>query len=180
MKNVKCYKKDYPRPQFVRDNWMNLNGKWNFRFDDADEGERSGWYKGFDNYVDINVPFAYQAPLSGVEDKSFHKIMWYSKNVTFSKKDNEHVLLHLEGADYISRLWVNGIYIGEHIGGYNRATFDITNAVKDNEEALVVIRIEDDKACTKPRGKQRWLDYDYGCWYIETSGLWKTVWLLSV
>ena len=180
MKNVKCYKKDYPRPQFVRNNWMNLNGTWNFRFDDADEGERSGWYKGFDNYVDINVPFAYQAPLSGVEDKSFHKIMWYSKNVTFSKKDNEHVLLHLEGADYISRLWVNGIYIGEHIGGYNRATFDITNAIKDNEEALVVIRIEDDKACTKPRGKQRWLDYDYGCWYIETSGLWKTVWAENV
>ena len=63
---------------------------------------------------------------------------------------------------------------------YNRATFDITNAVKDNEEALVVIRIEDDKACTKPRGKQRWLDYDYGCWYIETSGLWKTVWAENV
>ena len=103
-----------------------------------------------DNYVYINVPFAYQAPLSGVEDKSFHKIMWYSKYITFTKKDDERVLLHLEGADYISRLWVNGIYIGEHIGGYNRATFDITNAVKDNEEALVVIRIEDDKACTKP------------------------------
>ena len=180
MKNVKCYKKDYPRPQFVRENWMNLNGKWNFKFDDENIGEKEGWYNGLNETVDINVPFAYQAPLSGVEDKSFHKIMWYSKKVVFTKKENEKVLLHLEGADHIARLWVNGIFIGEHVGGYNRAPFDVTNAVKNNEEALVVIRIEDDKTCTKPRGKQRWLDYDYGCWYIETSGLWKTVWVENV
>ncbi len=176
MRNVKCYIKDYPRPQFVRQNWLNLNGEWNFRFDDQNIGEREEWYKGFDNCNKINVPFAYQAPVSGIDDKSFHQIMWYSRKVTFRKKENENVLLHLEGADHISRVWCNGVYIGEHVGGYCRATFDLTNAIKDNEEALIVIRMEDDKACTKPRGKQRWLDYDYGCWYIETSGLWKSVW----
>ena len=156
MKNVKCYKKDYPRPQFVRENWMNLNGKWNFKFDDENIGEKESWYNGLNETVDINVPFAYQAPLSGVEDKTFHKIMWYSKKVVFTKNEKEKVLLHLEGADHIARVWVNGIFIGEHVGGYNRATFDVTNAVKNDEEALVVIRIEDDKTCTKPRGKQRW------------------------
>ena len=176
MKNVKCYVKDYPRPQFVRNNWMNLNGKWEFRFDDKNEGEKQGWYKGFDTNEQINVPFAYQAPVSGIEDKSFHQIMWYSKKVKFNKKEDETVLIHLEGADYITRLWCNGVYIGQHIGGYSRATFDVSNAVKDGEEALIVIRIDDDKSCLKPRGKQRWLDYDYGCWYIETSGIWKTIW----
>ena len=176
MRNVKCYVKDYPRPQFVRENWMNLNGKWNFKFDDNNVGEKQGWYKGFDNNQEINVPFAYQAPVSGIEDKTFHQIMWYSKTVKFSKKENEDVLLHLEGADHEAKVWCNGIYVGSHVGGYCRATFDLTNAVEDNKDALIVIRMEDDKSCTKPRGKQRWLDYDYGCWYIETSGLWKTVW----
>lgn len=176
MRNVKCYVKDYPRPQFVRNNWMNLNGKWNFKFDDANVGEKEGWFNGFETKEEINVPFAYQAPVSGIVDKTFHQVMWYSKKVKFTKKENENVLIHLEGSDHVTKLWCNGIFVGTHVGGYSRATFDITNAIKNDEEALIVIRIEDDKSCTKPRGKQRWLDYDYGCWYIETSGIWKTVW----
>ena len=86
MRNVKCYVKDYPRPQFVRNNWMNLNGKWNFKFDDANVGEKEGWYNGFETKEEINVPFAYQAPVSGIVDKTFHQVMWYSKKVKFTKK----------------------------------------------------------------------------------------------
>lgn len=89
-------------------------------------------------------------------------------------KDNNYII-HFEGSDFITKLWVNGQYAGSHKGGYARFSFDITNLVKDGENELTV-KVEDSFDMQQPRGKQRWLDETYLCWYIPTTGIWKTVW----
>lgn len=178
---VKCYKKDYPRPQFVRDSWQNLNGEWDFAFDDADCGEAQGWQHHVPADRTIQVPFTYETKMSGIGDETVHNQVWYQKKIVVSKENlgTDHLLLHLEGADYLAKAWLNGVYLGSHEGGYARFTFDLTNAAVEGENWLV-IKVEDSLDDAQPRGKQRWTDYNFGCWYVQTTGIWKTVWLETV
>lgn len=174
---MECYVKDYPRTQFVRDNWENLNGAWDFAFDDAHCGEREGWYKDFKGNMTIQVPFTYETKMSGIQDESRHDQIWYRRSfqVDGSRLEKENYLLHFEGSDFITKVWVNGQYVGNHRGGYARFSFDITDVVQDGENELVV-KVEDSFDMQQPRGKQRWIDKNFGCWYIQTTGIWKTVW----
>lgn len=174
---MKCYKKDYPRPQFVRENWENLNGEWNFAFDDKNCGEKEKWYISFPEALKIQVPFTYETKLSGIQDETCHNQIWYERSITVNQEElNEHrLLIHFEGSDFCTKLWVNGQYAGEHKGGYSRFSFDITNMVKAGENALTV-KVEDSFDTQQPRGKQRWLNENFGCWYVQTTGIWKTVW----
>lgn len=176
MKNAQCYQPGYPRPQFVNPRWLLLNGSWAFAFDDADEGETKAWFLHFPTEKKIEVPFAYQCRASGVADKGAHDILWYERQIHFpAHQAGERVYLNFEGADYLCKVWVNGIYQGFHQGGYTRFSFDVTAALQgDNGE--VVLRIEDRKSAYQPRGKQTWLKEPFGCWYTATSGLWKSVW----
>lgn len=181
MQHTKCYKKDYPRPQFVRNNWMNLNGTWDFAFDDEDVGMEKKYYKNFPTSQTILVPFSYQTAKSGIHDETQHFIVWYAKKQHFEKlKKNERYLLHFEGVDYKTILFVNGKYVGEHEGGYCRFSFDITSHLDKNNDVFIVLRVEDDDSCLKARGKQTWLDHPFGCWYTPTTGIWKTVWTEKV
>ena len=84
---MKYYVKDYPRPQFVRDNWENLNGAWDFRFDDADVGEKERWYEGFGKEHEIQVPFTYETKLSGIQDERRHDHIWYGKKIQVDGSD---------------------------------------------------------------------------------------------
>ena len=113
-----------------------------------------------------------------MHDESVHQCVWYSRYIELSKEqiNNKRVLIHFEGSDYITTLWVNDIHIGQHIGGYARFTFDITDAVKENRNTIVV-RVEDSLNPQQPRGKQRWMSDSFGCWYVQTTGIWKTVWI---
>lgn len=174
---MECYVKDYPRTQFVRDNWENLNGAWDFAFDDAHCGEREGWYKDFKGNMTIQVPFTYETKMSGIQDESRHDQIWYRRSfqVDGSRLEKENYLLHFEGSDFITKVWVNGQYVGDHRGGYARFSFDITDVVQDGENELVV-KVEDSFDMQQPRGKQRWIDKNFGCWYVQTTGIWKTVW----
>ena len=176
-RNMKCYKKDYPRPQFVRDNWVNLSGTWDFGFDDANQGEKEKWYEKFPGELKIEVPFTYETKLSGIQDERRHDNIWYHKTITVdaSKLTDNRLLIHFEGSDFHTKLWVNGAYAGDHKGGYARFSFDITELVKDGENELVV-KVEDSFDTQQPRGKQRWIDENFGCWYVQTTGIWKTVW----
>src|SRR5678815_3006031 len=92
---------EYPRPQFVRSIWFNLNGEWEFAFDDADEGLNQGWQDGRTLPLRINVPFGYQTELSGINDKSVHEVVWYARSFElpdeFYKRD---LLLNVGAADY--------------------------------------------------------------------------------
>ncbi|MDO5422719.1 MAG: glycoside hydrolase family 2 TIM barrel-domain containing protein [Eubacteriales bacterium] len=174
---MKCYLKDYPRPQFVRKNWENLNGLWDFAFDDGNLGEKEKWYAHFQGKTKIRVPFTYETKLSGIQDESRHDFIWYRRviSVDGERLEKNRYLLHFEGSDFRTKLWVNGQYAGSHQGGYARFSFDITELVKDGENELVV-KVEDSFAMEQPRGKQRWIKENFGCWYVQTTGIWKTVW----
>ncbi|MEY8353942.1 sugar-binding domain-containing protein [Lachnospiraceae bacterium 54-53] len=173
-----CYQKDYPRPQFVRKDWINLNGDWGFGFDDDNRGEKECWYKGFIAKQEIRVPFTYETEKSNINDQGIHRFVWYGRTFQAEKEKlpGNKLFLHFEGSDFLTKVWINGQSAGVHCGGYSRFSFDITDLVKDGEN-LVVVKAEDHMDPRQPRGKQRWVRESYGCWYVQTTGIWKTVWL---
>lgn len=173
---MKCYIKDYPRPQFVRSSWENLNGAWRFRFDDQKIGKKENWFDGLKENQEIMVPFTYETKASGIQDEKEHSCIWYERNVSVRKMEAEKLLLHFEGSDYETKVWVNGSFAGEHTGGYERFSFDITELVHKGENWISVC-VEDSMERIQPRGKQRWLKENFGCWYVQTTGIWKTVWM---
>ncbi len=169
----------YPRPQFQRQNWTNLNGEWNFLFDDDNKGEEEEWYKSFPDSQKILVPYSYETALSGINDQSHHKVLWYQNTFTADVKDKKRMLLHFEGVDFETKVWVNGIFAGSHKGGYAAFQIDVTRMLKEGDNNIA-LRVEDSLSCEQPRGKQRWKQDNFGCWYIQTTGIWKTVWLEEV
>ena len=175
---MECYIKDYPRPQFVRKEWQNLNGEWNFIFDDKNEGEINQYFLDFPKSNKICVPFTYETKLSGIEDESIHYIVWYNRKIELTKEQikNKKVILNFEGSDYKTKVWINGKYVGKQIGGYSRFSFDIENYIVEGENDIT-IKVEDSLSKNQPRGKQRYKKESWKCWYIQTTGIWKTVWL---
>lgn len=178
MENKKYVLNEYPRPQFVREAWENLNGLWNFAFDDRNVGEAEVWYKRTDLDKKINVPFVYESIVSGIHDETHHENVWYQREVLIdSKCAGKRIIINFQGADYITKVWVNGSYVGMHRGSSNKFKFDITNFIKLGELNNIAVKCEDSKSCCQPRGKQRWHDNNFGCWYVQSTGIWKTVWL---
>ena len=101
---------EYPRPQMARESWTNLNGLWDFTFDDQNRGEREKWNERFPAQArEINVPFSYETELSGIGDEAFHPIVWYERVFTVSET-GKRLILHFEGVDYTARVWVNGCF----------------------------------------------------------------------
>ncbi len=166
---------DYPRPQMIRPDWVNLNGTWQFAFDDANRGEKLGWQQGFQKQYDIQVPFTYETKMSGIGREEAHEHIWYERALHI-KPHQGRVLLHFEGSDYHTRVFVNGHLAGEHFGGYARFSFDITDLVEIGDNRLVV-QVHDSFDRSQPRGKQRWVPENFSCFYVQTTGIWKTVWL---
>ncbi|MCQ2742418.1 MAG: glycoside hydrolase family 2 [Bacilli bacterium] len=178
MNHVSFHREDYPRPQFVRQSFINLNGNWSFAFDDDDVGTSLDYCSKIPaKKKTIVVPYAYQTKNSGIEDESYHPIVWYWKKVRFgARKENETIHLNFEGSDYKTSAYIDGKFVGCHEGGYVRFHFDIGDYVpQEGGEVLIALKIEDDNDAYRPRGKQSWKK-PWGCWYIPTTGLWKTVW----
>ncbi len=175
---VKCYKKGYFRPQFVREQWTDLNGEWEFAFDDGDEGERKGFFFAFPKSAKkINVPYSYETQASGIFDEAAHNVVWYQRSFTAKKLSaGKRYLIHFEGADYSTKVWINGILAGMHEGGNCRFTVDATECLANDGNNVLTVRCEDSLDSRQPRGKQRWLKDSYGCWYVQTTGIWKPVW----
>lgn len=173
---MNCYVKDYPRPQFVRDHWDDLSGEWNFLFDDDNVGEEKKYYNDLPADRIINVPFTYETEASGINDQSQHDNVWYQRDVFLSKPDDKRVIIHFEGSDYVTKLWINGRYVGKNIGGYHRFSFDITDELKNGLNTFTV-KAEDSLSKSQARGKQRYKKESFECWYVQTTGIWKTVWL---
>lgn len=173
------HEKDYPRPQLVRENWINLNGTWDFAFDDEDRGERERWQEDFPKMEKILVPFAYETEKSGINCQEPHSRVWYQRSFFWQKRPGTRCILHLEGCDFYTKVWVNGRLAGSHKGAYARFSFDVTELI-DQGENLLVIKAEDSFDISQPRGKQRWRRENFGCWYVQTTGIWKTLWLEEV
>src|SRR3979490_343737 len=121
---------EYPRPQLVRPRWLNLNGQWEFAFDDTNEGMQKGWALGLPLERRITVPFPYQSELSGINDKSIHEIMWYSRDFEIPQDwAVMNFLLHFGAVDYESTVWINGREVGHNRGGHKPFQFNIATYI---------------------------------------------------
>lgn len=167
---------EYPRPHFRRDHWLSLNGIWEFEFDDNKDGELRGLPHGATKLSgQINVPFTYQYPQSGIGDPTFHDTLWYRRSFTHAQQ-GKHVILGFNASDYITTVWVNGHFATEHEGGFAPFTVDITKFVVPGEN-VIVVKCYDPLDPTIPRGKQSWLNDRWSCWYTPNSGIWQSVWI---
>ncbi len=169
--HVKCYQNGYPRPQFVRADWENLNGEWAFSF-----GEEVSGRDALAGRLPrkIEVPFTYETKKSGIGDETPHETVWYARKIT--KRAGRRNILNVDGADYLATVYVNGKKAGSHEGAYARFSLDITDLLHAGEN-LLVIRCDDALSPLQARGKQRWAAHNYGCHYTQMTGLWKSVWM---
>lgn len=164
---------EYPRPQLERETWKNLNGLWKYAVTPKDAGKPSEWTG------DILVPFAIEAPLSGVGHRlQPDEALWYTRSFELMKMPEGRLLLNFEAVDYASEVWVNGKAVGKHIGGSLPFTFDVTNVAKSgaNELLVKVLDATDEQGTFQLRGKQT-QDLDRRIFYTPVSGIWQTVWL---
>ncbi len=173
---LKSYIPNYPRPQLVRDSFLLLDGEWDFCFDENHSGENDGYPYGFEPEYKINVPFTYETEASGVNIQKVHNCIWYSRKVHLDNNEDKKIILNFEGADYETRVWVNGNLVGTHKGGYSRFSFDITDYA-ENGDNLITVCCRDSLDKAQPRGKQRWIKKSFECFYVQTTGIWKSVWI---
>ncbi|MBP1045049.1 glycoside hydrolase family 2 [Enterococcus sp. BWM-S5] len=172
---------EYPRPQFMREKFLVLNGEWSFAFDDENNGMGERWYRDSEVFTKkIQVPFVYQSVLSGVDDRTVHDIVWYRRVFEWKKNSGKRVFLHFGAVDYQADIYVNGLYVGRHIGGHTSFSFDITHFLTDDHQSIVVRAWDPHDDETIPRGKQFWEAESRGIWYTNSTGIWQTVWLEEV
>jgi beta-galactosidase/beta-glucuronidase len=171
---------EYPRPQFVRDEWMNLNGQWQFEIDRTDDGEARGMIRA-EYSQSICVPFAPESDLSGIAADGFLEAVWYRREVVVPGAwRTKRVLLHFQACDHDTTVWVNGRLAGRHRGGFTPFTFDITDLLVDESTGTLVVRARDKNDAPQARGKQSRRLEPYEAYYTRTTGIWQTVWLEPV
>jgi beta-galactosidase/beta-glucuronidase len=173
---------EYPQPQFEREQWMSLNGPWEFEFDDAHAGIAENWAAGSRKFTrTITVPFAFETKLSGIGETAFHPEVWYRRKFTVPAGwRGRRVLLHFGAVNYRARVWLNGQALGEHEGGNVPFAFDVTPVAKVGAANVLVVRSEFPSTDRYiPRGKQYWEPKPRSIFYNRTSGIWQPVWLES-
>ena len=173
---------EYPRPQFVRKNWENLNGEWDFEIDFGMSGKARKLYENIKLKEKITVPFCPESSLSGIGYLDFMNCVWYKKDINICKcklADGKRTILHIGACDYITEVWINGNSVGTHIGGYVAFSFDITQYLIEGKNT-VTICAEDKTKANQPGGKQSPNYYSAGCHYTRTTGIWQTVWIETV
>lgn len=175
---------EYPRPQAVREHWLNLNGTWEFEVDQGDSGLERG-LRERPLTGTITVPFAPESELSGIADTDFLEAVWYRREVTIPAGwaevgDDHHVLLHFGAVDHDTTVWVDGVEVVRHRGGFTPFTADLHGVARAGDTVTVVVRARDPRDAVQARGKQAtWFDNTH-CNYTRTTGIWQTVWMEPV
>jgi beta-galactosidase/beta-glucuronidase len=172
---------EYPRPQFARDEWLNLNGWWHFRIDDQNIGLEQQWFSESDYAAEIMVPFSLESAMSGIGDPSFHPCVWYQRGIEVPVEwAGRRIRLNFGAVDYRATVWVNRIVVAWHEGGHTPFSCDITGALLPNGNVLVVRAQDPPTDRYIPRGKQHWEAAPTSIFYARTTGIWQTVWLEPV
>ena len=170
---------EHPRPQFQRENWLNLNGEWAFRIDHGDSGRQALWHEDPSALTQkITVPFCPESSLSGIAHTDFMPAVWYHRPLDIPAAwSGQRIHLHFGAVDYACHAWVNGQPVGIHYGGSSSFCFDITEALQDGDNQLVVLARDDGRSGLQPNGKQSKELHSHSCHYTRTTGIWQTVWL---
>ena len=177
----------YPRPQLVRQHWVDLSGPWQFDFGTWDEPieprlrpDPWPWPA-----RTIQVPFPPESEASGIADTGYHPVLWYRRTITADEIEEagfapgQRLLLHFGAVDYRAQVWVDGGHVGGHEGGHTPFTVDLTRFA--GEALEVVVRVEADPLdLQQPRGKQDWQLDPHVIWYHRTSGIWQPARLEAV
>jgi len=166
---------EYPRPQMVRKTWQNLNGMWDYSVLPLDSNEPVEWQG------KLLVPFPVESALSGVSKSvSDTQTLWYHRDFNLPDRNrDQRWLLHLGAVDFDATIWVNGIQVANHKGGYDPFSIDISSALGGGNSQTIVIRVWDPTSSgSQPRGKQ--VNDPGGIWYNAVTGIWQTVWLEPV
>lgn len=172
---------EYPRPQFERSDWVNLNGIWEFTRRENTTG--FGTYNPNEAYRrQILVPYPVESALSGIMDVDYtnmDKMYVYKRNFTIDPANaGKRIILNFGAVDWESYVFVNGTQVAHHIGGYDPFSADITSALKTSGEQELVVQVYDPTKGGNPRGKQD--PIPGGIWYTPSSGIWQTVWYEAV
>ncbi|QNE20479.1 beta-galactosidase [Kribbella qitaiheensis] len=171
---------EHPRPQFVRPDWLNLNGEWQFEIDTADSGLERG-VRDRDLPDRIVVPFAPESQLSGIENVDFLEAVWYRTTVTVPADwSDRQAVLHFQAVDHDATVWVNGVEVVRHRGGFTPFCASLAGVAEPGEEAVIVVRARDTRYGVQARGKQSQPYFNADCHYTRTTGIWQTVWLEAV
>lgn len=173
---------EYPRPQFERREWRNLNGEWDFETDEADNGKEKNFASASSFKDKIIVPFCPESKLSGVEHKDFMNHVWYHRQFTVPESwTGKDILLNFGAVFYISEIYIDGKFAMRHFGGSSSFSVDITSLVTPGQTHHLVVKASSDvRTCKYPGGKQSTRIGSYDCNYTRTTGIWQTVWLEPV
>ena len=176
---LKIPRPEYPRPQFERAAWKNLNGEWQYELDQSRSGLERGLAKNDREFSGkILVPFCPQSRCSGVGFTDFIGGIWYRRELVLTTEQLAgRVQLHFGAVDYRATVFVNGWKAGTHTGGYTSFSFDITDFLREGENVLKVYAEDDERDPLVPTGKQSDRYASYQCCYTRTTGIWQTVWL---
>lgn len=169
---------EYPRPQLVRSDWLNLNGLWDYTIRGQQSETRGQIPRNWSGQ--ILVPFPVESALSGVTRRLDEKsVLWYRRSVAVPNAwRGRRVRLHFGAVDWEARVFVNGREVGQHRGGYHRFGFDVTDQLRWDGEEQIVVAVTDPTEGDQPRGKQS--RKPEGIFYTPCSGIWQTVWLEPV
>lgn len=156
---------------------INLNGIWDFAFDDLNIGHKDKWFLKNNFDLKINVPFPYESKLSGIERKEKHDHIWYHRQINISLKNEKKYVLNFNGVDFLSEIYINGELAFIHEGGASMFKFDITSKLVNGDNDISVYCYDPMEDQEIPRGKQYWKENSESIFYTKTSGIYKSVYL---
>ena len=171
---------EHPRPQFVRDHWLNLNGTWDFEIDRSDSGLDRGLLER-PLTGSITVPYAPESELSGIADTDFLDAVWYRRTVSIPADwTGLRPVLHFGAVDYDATVWANGTEVARHRGGFTPFDADLSGVAGPGDDVEITVRARDLHHEVQARGKQATWYANTHCQYTRTTGIWQTVWLEGV